>query len=282
MAVAHVTIRDANMSYHEYGSGYPLVFVHSFLWDSHVWDRQITYFSKRYRCIALDLWGHGESDTRTEREIPIEVITQDVWAFLQTLGIESCIFAGLSLGGMIGMRLAHQHPEFFKGMLIFDSYLGAESEEKKQEYFPMIAAVEESEFFAPEFVQMIARYFFSATTYTTQPDLVTDFERRLASIPFLRVPTVTAVGRGVYGRPSFLEELKEIKVPTLYLSGEDDVPRPMHESKEMAAITPGASYISIPDGGYVACLEQGAFVNKQIEPFIERVLGVRGQGKDVA
>lgn len=275
-------IRDAAMSYREYGSGFPIVFLHSFLWDGHVWDRQITHFSKKYRCIVPELWGHGESETRSERDIPIDLLTDDIWDFLQALKIESCIFVGLSLGGMVGMRLAHRHPEAFKGMIIFDSYLGAEREEKKQEYIPMIEAVEYSEFFAPEFVQMIARYFFSPTTYTTQPDLVMDFERRLTSIPFLRVPTVTAIGRCIYYRPSFLDELKEITTPTLYLVGEHDLPRPISESVEMAAITPGSSYITIPNGGYVACLEQGAFVNAQMEPFINTVLSSQKQGRDVA
>ncbi len=55
------TVNGNEYFYEEMGSGLPVVFGHSLLFDRHMWDHQVETLSSRYRCIAYDFLGHGGS-----------------------------------------------------------------------------------------------------------------------------------------------------------------------------------------------------------------------------
>jgi pimeloyl-ACP methyl ester carboxylesterase len=279
-----VTIRDSEFAYKEYGTGFPVIFAHTLFWSGEMWASQVEHFSKKYRCLVPEIWAHGDSGTRLETEISMDQLAKDFWAFMEALEIESCFFVGLSTGGMIGARIAHDHPEAFKGLVVMSSYLGAESVAKQNEYLPMMDAVARAEFFAPELVELIAPYIFGPHTYNTNPDLITRFKRSLTSISFANVPTITAVGKGMYNRPTYLEELRSLTVPTLYMVGEDDMLRPLEETRQMTELTPKARYSVVPRAGHVPCVEQPESVNEELEAFFEEILasGDKKTGLNVA
>ena len=262
-------IRDCELAYREHGSGFPIVFLHNFLSDARAWQAQIETFSKDYRCIVPELWGHGESGVLNESDVSVESLAQDLWQFLNKLEIKSCAFVGHSLGGMVGAHLAHAHPECFTGLVMMSAYLGAETPKKQSEYLPMITAVEQTEFFAPEFVEFIAPYFFSPDICNTNPDLLQSFKHSLSAISFLRIPTVTSVGRAIYNRGSFLEQLKSLKVPTLYMIGEEDMVRSLAETQEMVDLTPHCAQVRVPQSGHTPSLEQPEFVNNHLGLFFK-------------
>lgn len=262
-------IRDCELAYREYGSGFPIVFLHNFLSDAGAWHSQIEAFAQDYRCIVPELWGHGESGLLNGSEVSVESLAQDLWQFLCQLEIKSCAFVGHSLGGMVGAHLAHAHPECFTGLVIMSAYLGPDTEQKRSEYLPMMTAVEQTEFFAPEFVEFIAPYFFSPNICNTNPDLLQSFKHSLSAISFLRIPTVTSVGRAIYNRGSFLEQLKSLRVPTLYMIGEDDMVRSLSETQAMVDLTPHCAQVRIPDSGHTPTLEQPEFVNHHLGSFFK-------------
>ena len=51
-----------NLSYQDRGSGKPIIFVHGWVGSGDVWDYQVHDLAPTYRCIAVDLRGHGASD----------------------------------------------------------------------------------------------------------------------------------------------------------------------------------------------------------------------------
>lgn len=263
-------IRDCELSYREYGSGFPIIFLHNFLSDARAWQSQIETFSKEYRCIVPEFWGHGNSGLLNEFNISIESLAEDILQFLNKLEIKSCAFVGHALGGLVGAHLAHAHPEIFKGIVVMSAYLGPETLKKKNEYLPMITAVEQTEYFAPEFVEFIAPYFFNPNICNTNPELLQSFKHSLSAISFLRIPTVMAVGRAIYNRGSFLEQLKSLKVPTLYMIGEEDMVRSLAETQEMVDLTPRCAQVRVPQSGHTPSLEQPAFVNTHLESFFHQ------------
>ena len=75
-----------------------------------MWDLQIECFSNHFRVLRYDQRGHGQSSV-PHGPYRIEQLGRDVIALLDGLGIESCYFCGLSMGGMIGQWLGINAPE---------------------------------------------------------------------------------------------------------------------------------------------------------------------------
>lgn len=81
-----------------------LVLAHSLGSDLHLWDAQVAVWGPRWRILRYDLAGHGGSEPRPAAG-GIEDEAADAVAVLDHVGVASCAWCGLSLGGMIGQWL---------------------------------------------------------------------------------------------------------------------------------------------------------------------------------
>jgi len=101
--------------------GTPLVFVHGFGNDAHIWDDAAPAVATYYRTLAVDLRGHGDSDRDPECRYDYEFHVADLEAVLAKLGVERLVLVGHSLGGRIGTLFAGRHPDRMAGLVIVDS-----------------------------------------------------------------------------------------------------------------------------------------------------------------
>ncbi|MGH8446687.1 MAG: alpha/beta fold hydrolase [Solimonas sp.] len=100
-----IRVDDFDMHYVEAGSGPPLVLVHG-LGGSHLdWEHQIAHFSRRFRVIAPDLRGFGDSGSG-RRVYSIRRLARDVAGLLAQLGIDRFLLIGHSMGGAVAQQLA--------------------------------------------------------------------------------------------------------------------------------------------------------------------------------
>ncbi len=101
--------------------GTPLVFVHGFGNDAHIWDDAAPAVAEYYRTVAITLRGHGDSDRDPESRYDYDFHVADLEAALAHLGIERMVLVGHSLGGRIGTLFAGRHPDRMAGFVIVDS-----------------------------------------------------------------------------------------------------------------------------------------------------------------
>jgi pimeloyl-ACP methyl ester carboxylesterase len=101
--------------------GTPLVFVHGFGNDAHIWDDAAPAVAGYYRTVAIDLRGHGDSDRDPESRYDYDFHVADLEAVLGHLEIERFVLVGHSLGGRIGTLFAGRHPDRMAGLVIVDS-----------------------------------------------------------------------------------------------------------------------------------------------------------------
>ncbi len=101
--------------------GTPLLFLHGFSNDAHVWDEIAPVIAPHYRVIALDQRGHGDSDRDPEGRYDHETMARDVNAALESLGIGRVVIVGHSMGGRVAMRFAGLFPEKLAGLVVVDS-----------------------------------------------------------------------------------------------------------------------------------------------------------------
>lgn len=85
------------------------------------WQGQIGPFSEKYRMVALDLVGHGQSG-RDRNSWTMSAFGQDVVAVVQKLGLERIVFVGHSMGGFVIVEAARQVPERVIGLVGADTF----------------------------------------------------------------------------------------------------------------------------------------------------------------
>jgi pimeloyl-ACP methyl ester carboxylesterase len=101
--------------------GTPMLLLHGFSNEAHIWDDFVPTVSPYYRVLALDLRGHGDSDWHPDGAYDYDDYVADVEQVLDHLGIQRAVFVAHSLGGRVAMLFAGRHPEQVAGLVIVDS-----------------------------------------------------------------------------------------------------------------------------------------------------------------
>ena len=112
--MAVMEINGARIYYEESGAGpETLVFSHGLLMSGEMFSEQVKAFSGRYRCVSYDHRGQSRSEV-TDSGYDMDSLTEDAATLIRRLDCGPCHFAGLSMGGFVGMRLAIRYPELIR------------------------------------------------------------------------------------------------------------------------------------------------------------------------
>lgn len=105
----------------EQGTGTALCFLHGGSAHAHWFDRVIPALAARYRIVALDQRGHGESAWPTPPAYATEDFAADLLGVFDALGWERVVLVGHSMGGHNAMAFAAWHPERVRALVVVDS-----------------------------------------------------------------------------------------------------------------------------------------------------------------
>ncbi len=112
-----VQVNGIELYYEEAGAGKPLVLLHGFGACAQTWQPFVAKLAERHRLIIVDLRGHGHStnpgNTFTHRES-----ARDVFALLDSLGIDRFSAMGISAGGMTLLHMATRQPARVESMVL--------------------------------------------------------------------------------------------------------------------------------------------------------------------
>lgn len=98
----------------------PMLLLHGIGRTAHNYDHITPHFSKRYRVIAPDLRGHGDSDWHPEAAYLVEDYVRDIEALIAALGLTNLVLCGQSTGGRVAQVIAGKHPELVAAAIIED------------------------------------------------------------------------------------------------------------------------------------------------------------------
>ncbi len=99
----------------------PVMFLHGGGLTAHTWDLTCLALRDRFRCIAPDLRGHGDSEWSPEMAYSITDQSGDMVGLADHLGLTRFAVVGMSLGGMVAMAMAGGHPECLTSLTIVDA-----------------------------------------------------------------------------------------------------------------------------------------------------------------
>lgn len=267
-----ITINSRTMYYEDYGRGFPIIFGHSYLWDSSMWQPQVAALAATYRCIVPDLWGHGRSDSPPANPYSVEALAEDMWTFTQALGLEQFAIVGSSVGGIWATHVALAHPEAVAALVLMDTYLGSEPTETHAHHFGMLHTIEQIGTVPAPMQEEIVPFFFSPATIQQAPKMINRFKLDLSSFEVGQVPGIVSIGHGIFSRTSQLHRLPELTAPTMIIVGADDKSRPAHAAQQMADSIPDATLKIIANAGHVSNLEQPGQVTPLLAEFLKQAL----------
>jgi pimeloyl-ACP methyl ester carboxylesterase len=263
-----VDIMGSRMTALDAGEGDVVVLGSSFLWDAEMWRPQIDALSQHCRVIVPHLWGHGGSGAMPAATKDLRDLARQNLALLDHLGIQRFAMVGLSVGGMWGAELALLVPEQVTALALLDSFLGAEPADSRARYFAVLDAVAAARSLPDAVLDAVVPLFFSPTVQATAPDLPARFRARLKEWDADRlVDAVVPLGRLIFGRRDALADLARLTLPAVVMTGQQDIPRPVAEGRQMATAM-GCPFIELPGAGHISSLEAPGAVTDHLLAFL--------------
>jgi pimeloyl-ACP methyl ester carboxylesterase len=228
-----------------------LLFIHGAAGNASIWDFQAEYFKGKHRVYRLELPGHGKSSSDGEDEISAYA----QWVRLATKRLfPSGVFAliGHSMGGAIALELAAGFLKGLQALVLVGT--GA-----KLGVTPIIFTMLREN--PDDFFLTIDRTAFCEQTSAPTRD------RFIAVARACPLATITKDFKAC-DRFNTCENLKNIKVPTLILCGEQDLLTPVKYSKYLHEGISNSSLVIMPKAGHMVMSEQPALLNRALEIFL--------------
>ncbi len=218
--------------------------------DLAMWDPQVPGLTERFRVVRYDTRGHGRSPV-PDGDSTIDDLADDVVALLDRLGVETAHVAGLSIGGMTGLRLAVREPRRVATLAVLCSsaYTGNEQSWRDR------ARTARTEGTGALAEAVVGRWFTPGYA-AAHPDLVARMRATIAGTSDQGYASCCAAVAGMDQRA----DLPSITAPTLVVSGADDPALPPEHQQLIADRVPGAQLVTISPGAHLANIEQAAQV----------------------
>lgn len=262
MTLEFADIGDCQLAYRFDGpSDAPVVMLSNSLSSNlSMWDDQIAALAVKYRVLRYDQRGHGQSAV-TPGPYSFDLLADDVAALLQTLGIESVHFVGLSMGGMTGQALGVRKPETLKSLVLCDTSPHMPPPEMWDERI----ALARGEGMAATSDATLERWF-TADFRATRPDAIERVRRMIESTPVEGYAGCCMAIRNMDNRPI----LAEISAPTCIIVGADDPSTPLSASKQIHGEIAGSKLAIIDNAAHLSNIEKAGEFNAILTDFLSR------------
>ena len=217
-----------------------------------MWDPQVPALSAQYRLVTVDHRGHGGSEV-VSGTASIADLAGDVLALLDRLGIERCSWAGLSLGGMVGMWLAAYDPGRIERLALLST---AAHLPPAQAWHDRAATVRDAGTAAV--ADVVVSRWFTVGFRGREPAVVGAHRAMLLDTPAEGYAACCEAIATMDLRPV----LARVAAPTLVIVGADDPATPPPFATEIAKAIPGARVEIVSDAAHLVNVEQADLVSK--------------------
>ena len=245
-----------------HGEGLPLIFLHGFNENSHIWDQVIPTVSQNYQCLLIDLPGFGKSPLPSS--LTIKYMADAVHRVIEDLGMLKPVVIGHSMGGYVILELAHHYPELLSGAGLFHSTAFADSEEKKENRKKTLDFLDKNplESFFKVFIQGL---------FAPQ-NLKSEFLNTAGSIIYQTNKNSVMLGTtAMMERPDRTEVLKNSKIPWLLIAGSYDQLIPLDHITLQASYCNKALIEILNNSGHMGMIEEPERSSEIIMKFAEWV-----------
>src|SRR5262249_35763894 len=228
-----------------------------------MFDAQLPAFRDRFRCITIDLRGHGQSEL-TPSGYDMETLSDDVAALIEQLGAAPCHFVGWSVGGFIGLRLAARRPQLLRSLVL----IGAADLDKADmdlgfKLTPILARVLGTRAISGQYLKVMF-----TPEFLRDPAHRADVARERQRFVANRRLGVARLADGVIAQRTLGDELAKIAVPVLMINGARDLLVSQAAAQRTMSRIKGGRSVAIPESAHACNIETPAAVNAALRGFL--------------
>jgi pimeloyl-ACP methyl ester carboxylesterase len=247
--------------YEEQGAGEPVVLVGGLSSTIETWGRLADLLGERYRVIRPDNRGSGRTKIdRDDGDRSMPSFAGDLCRLLDALGLDRVHLVGASMGGMIVQQFAVTWPERLRSLTVACSHCGGAAAVPASEEIvrKLVAASSGGAEAVRRGLEVVAHpesftlrreaLDYYQWTKETWPHPAEEIQRRMAAIAKYDVS----------------EAIRSIRVPTLVITGAQDILVPVENSRRIAERIPGARLALIDGGAHIFFLEQADAVAREL------------------
>lgn len=272
---------DGTRIYYETrGEGRPLVFVYGIACLMNHWHAQLNYFSQTHQTVILDFRGHHFSEIpANKKNLSIDALAQDVLGLCDHLDLQQPVFLGHSFGTEVLLQAYLRQPERFAAMAFVSGFFSNPfqallTEDQLMNVFSYVKKFYNN---APGLTSTLWRFgvtnplsvFLSALVggFNLEHTSMKDIEIYAQGVANIDVRVFLTLFEELTQHNS-MNQLSQIKTPTLILAGEKDALTPSHVQQQIANSIPGSELYLLPNGSHCVQLDFPDLINAKIENFL--------------
>jgi pimeloyl-ACP methyl ester carboxylesterase len=258
---------DVRLYYEIQGRGPELLFISGLNGGTWSWFAQVPFLQKFYRTITLDNRGAGRSDL-PPGPYRMSDFAADALCLLDHLKIDQALVIGVSMGGMIAQELALRAPARFTALVLACTHCGAP--ERIPPAPGVIDALAANQGLSQaEIVEKDLPYHVSREFLEGQPEILAAYRAAQLSAPPQPYHAFLAQLAAIQAF-SCCRRLPELTLPTLVVTGAEDIIVPPANARLLAGLLPRAELAEIPGAGHAVHVERTDEFNTLVHRFLQK------------
>ena len=264
----YAEVDGGRLYYETSGKGPAMVLIHAGFLDSRMWDTQFQLFSKNYMVIRYDVRGFGRSDIARTKFSDYK----DLRGILHHLRVKTASLIGVSNGGRIASDFAVEYPSMVDHLVLVSpgmsgyKFSGPEEEKMWEEFDRQMKPQEDAdrEGRAADAVEMDVNAWASAQASVNRERIMKialdNFHVHLENPWKLQVPP----------EPRTFQRLSQIRIPTLLIIGDRDVPPQILMVDNIHSHIPGSKKVLIRGADHIVNMSKPDEFNRTVLAFLRQ------------
>lgn len=240
-----------------------IVFLHGWLMSPEMWAAPLAALSDRTRCLALWQPGHGRTSA------PPPGFSMSDWVewlarILDSQGIQRAVLVGHSMGGMLALAMAAQHPARVKGMVLVDTQDTTWDNERVAQWQKTVQMIATA--WGPQLAPNIAGFLLGQKFISGNQAWLDRWAQEVSAYDLKgQIPLGLALGQ----RADVSPYLAGFRMPVLVTHGSVDQAIPVETGRAMASRIPGSEFVEIAGAAHCPPLEAPAEFTAALMAFLK-------------
>lgn len=257
-----LNIKGMELFYELHGTGKPLVLIAGYTGDHNFWNFMLDELVHKFQVLIFDNRAIGQTkDNNTP--FTLEVMAEDTMALVEQLGLDNPVILGQSMGGAIAQIIAKNYATQIDKLIILNS--AAKFSIRSAKVLASLLNCRKENMPFDLFMDSALPWFFSSD-FLANSESIQAFKQALINNPYPQ-----SVGDQERQFNALLpfdsrEWIGTIMVPTMVISGIEDIIAPLEDGMALAKGIPNAQFMTIP-GAHTSPIEQPLQLNQLIDQF---------------
>jgi esterase len=261
-----VTVNGLRMHYVDWGAAGrpPLVLIHGLDRNARTFDHVATHFTSRFRVIAVDMRGHGDSDWDAQARYLVEDHVGDLEGLVEQLGLRNITLWGNSTGGRVVQVFAGRHPELVSRVIAED--VGPERPQQISDSYARRVKQEEQGWASEDELVATLLKGTGASEAVVRPWVRHGTKRRPDGRTIWKRDPNLVKG---FVATDLWQHVANIRAPILYVLGGRSAIVPSATQEELRTKLPAVQIVTIPGAGHYPSDERPSEFLAIVDRFLE-------------